>query len=168
MEDGTSPMKVDLARLPVAEAVIGFLVVMIIVAFVGAFSATSEGDEGEAVSASPTPGGSTSAPASPGGLAVTVHDNRFDPDAITVQAGSTATIQITNDGKSPHNMHIAGSGGDYTEDFCTGSGDPCSDPNTVRAGQSATLTWQVPSSSGEVDFRCDFHPQEMTGKITVQ
>jgi plastocyanin len=162
-------MKLDIAKLPVAEAVIGFLVVMIIVAFVGAFSATSGSDEGEAVSASPTSGASPGASASPGGaLAVTMHDNRFDPNEITVQAGAAATIQIKNDGKSPHNMHIAGPGGDYTEDFCAGTGDPCSNPNQVRAGQTATLTYQVPASAGEVDFRCDFHPQEMTGKITIQ
>ena len=162
-------MRPDLARLPVAEGVVGFLIVMIIVTFVGAFSATS-GSEGEAVSASPAPGSSSPvASASPGGgLTVVLHDNRFDPNEITVQAGATGTIQIKNDGKSPHNMHIAGAGGDYTEDFCQGTGDPCSDPNTVRAGQTATLTFQAPSSSGEVNFRCDFHPQEMTGKIKVQ
>jgi len=162
-------MKPDLARLPVAEGVVGFLVIMLIVTFVGAFSATS-GSEGEAVSASPTSGSSSpgSSPSPGGPLTVTLHDNRFDPNEITVQAGTTATIQIRNDGKTPHNMHIAGPGGDFTEDFCAGTGDPCSNPNQVRAGQTATLTFQAPSSSGEVNFRCDFHPQEMTGKIKVQ
>jgi plastocyanin len=156
--------------LPVAEGVVGFLVLMIIVAFVGAFSATS-GSEGGAVSTSATPGGTSSSGASPspgGANTVVLHDNRFDPNEITVQAGSSVTLQIRNDGKTPHNMHVASAGGDYTEDFCTGSGDPCSSPNTVRAGQTATLTFQAPGSGGEVKFRCDFHPQEMTGKIKVQ
>ena len=160
----------DLTRLPVAEGVVGFLVLTIIVAFVGAFSATS-GSKGAAVSASATPGGSSSPGASPspgGPLTVVLHDNRFDPNELTLPAGTTVTIQIRNDGKTPHNMHIAGPGGDYTEDFCTGTGDPCSNPNTIRAGQTATVAWQVPSSAGEVNFRCDFHPQEMTGKIKVQ
>jgi plastocyanin len=162
-------MKLDLAKLPVAEAVVGFLVLMIIVSFVGAFSATS-GSEGAAVSASPTSGSSSPGPSgSPGGpTSVVMHDNRFDPNDITVPAGTTVTVQIRNDGKTPHNLHVAGQGGDYTEDFCTGTGDPCSDPNTVRAGQTATLTYQAPSSAGEINFRCDFHPQEMTGKIKVQ
>jgi len=162
-------MRPDLTRLPVAEGVVGFLVLMLIVAFVGAFSATS-GSEGKAVSASPTSGNSSpGASPSPGGpLTVTMHDNRFDPNEITVPAGTTATIQIMNDGKTPHNMHVAGQTGDFTEDFCTGTGDPCSDPNTVRGGQTATLTLQAPSSAGEINFRCDFHPQEMTGKIKVQ
>jgi len=162
-------MKLDLARLPVAEGVIGFLIVMIIVSFVGAFSATS-GSEGKAVSASPSSGGSSpGASPSPGGpLTIVLHDNRFDPNEITVQAGSSVTLQIRNDGKTQHNMHVAGSGGDYTEDFCRGTADPCSNPNSVRAGQTATLTFQAPGSSGEVKFRCDFHPQEMTGKIKIQ
>jgi len=161
-------MKPDLAKLPVAEGVVGFLVIMIIVTFIGAFSATS-GEEGETMSAPATSGSATpAASTSPGGTTVVLHDNRFDPNELTVQAGATATIQITNDGKSPHNMHIAGPGGDFTEDFCAGSADPCSNPNTVRAGQTATLTFQAPSSAGEVNFRCDFHPQEMTGKIKVQ
>ena len=160
----------DLTKLPVAEGVVGFLVLTLIVAFVGAFSATS-GSEGGTVSTSATPGGSSSPGVSPspgGPLTVVLHDNRFEPNELTVQAGTTATIQIRNDGKTPHNMHIAGQGGDYTEDFCTGSGDPCSNPNSVRAGQTATLTFQAPGSGGEVNFRCDFHPQEMTGKIKVQ
>src|SRR5213594_3934778 len=161
-------MRPDLARLPVAEGVVGFLIVMIIVTFVGAFSATS-GSEGKAGSASATPGSSPGVSASPGGpTTVVLHDNRFDPEELTVQAGTSATIQIRNDGKAPHNMHIAGQGGDFTEDFCTGTGDPCSNPNTIRAGQTATVAWQVPSSAGEVNFRCDFHPQEMTGKIKIQ
>jgi len=162
-------MKLDLARLPVVEGVIGFLVIVLAVAFIGAFSSTS-GNEGGAVSASPTSAASSpAASTSPGsGLAVVLHDNRFDPNELTVQAGSSVTLQIRSEGKTPHNMHIAGASGDYTEDFCSGTGDPCSNPNTVRPGQTATLTWQVPSSAGEINFRCDFHPQEMTGKIKVQ
>lgn len=162
-------MKFDLTRLPVLEAVVGFLVLMLIVTFVGAFAATDGGGEGEAVTESPTPANGSPGPsASPGGpIPVVMRDNSFDPDELTVQAGSTATFEITNDGNALHNMHIAGPGGDYTEDFCEGA-DPCSDPNQIRGGQSATLTWQVPPSPGELDFRCDFHPSEMTGTITIE
>ena len=162
-------MKFDLTRLPVLEAIIGFLVLMLIVTFVGAFAATDGGGEGEAVTASPTPADGSPGPSpSPGGpIPVVLRDNSFDPDELTVQAGSTATFEITNDGNALHNLHIAGRGGDYTEDFCEGA-DPCSDPNQIRGGQSATLTWEVTPSPGEVDFRCDFHPSEMTGTITIE
>ncbi len=47
-------MKIDIAKLPVAEAVVGFFIVVIILTFIGAFSATGSGAD-EAVSGSPTP-----------------------------------------------------------------------------------------------------------------
>jgi plastocyanin len=167
----TGGMKLDITKLPVVEGVVAFLILTIIITFAGAFAATDGGGEGEAVSESPTPEetGSPGPPQSPGGpIAVAMQDNSFDPDAISVAAGSTAEFDITNDGRSIHNMHIAGEGGEYTQDFCDGSGDPCSNPDRVRGGEKATLTWEVPGSAGEVDFRCDFHPTEMTGTITIE
>lgn len=168
-------MKLDIAKLPVVEAVVGFLIVAIVLTFIGAFSATGGGAEDEAVSASPTPRGSPQNGGTPtpdsdgeGPIAVTMKDNSFDPDEITVPAGGTVTFDVTNEGGAIHNMHISGPDGDYTEDFCEGGGDPCSDPNRVRGGDAAKLTWEVPDSPGEVDFRCDFHPQQMTGTITIE
>lgn len=168
-------MKIDIAKLPIAEAVVGFFVVVLIVTFIGAFSATGGGAEGDAVSGSSTPretpqdGGSPSPDGDGDGpIAVTMKDNSFDPNEITVPAGSAVTFDIANEGGAIHNMHIAGPDGDFTEDFCEGSGDPCSDPTRVRGGDAATLTWEVPGDPGEVDFRCDFHPQQMTGKITIE
>lgn len=163
-------MKLDLAKLPVLEAIIAFLVVMTGVTFVGAFSATGGASEEEAVSASPTPRVTPADGASPspgGPIEIVMRNTRFDPDEITVQAGNTATFQMTNEDSAIHNMHIAGPEG-YTEDFCEGSGDPCSDPDRITKGETATLTWEVPNSPGEVDFKCDFHPQEMTGTITIE
>jgi plastocyanin len=168
-------MKIDIPKLPVAEAVVGFFIVVIIVTFIGAFSATGGGAEGEAVSGSPTPrespqDGGTPSPDGDGAgpIAVTMKDNSFDPEEVTVSAGSTVTFDVTNDGGAIHNMHIAGPDGEFAEDFCEGGGDPCSDPTRVRGGDKATLTWEVPDSPGEVGFRCDFHPQQMTGKITIE
>ncbi len=164
-------MKFDLTRLPVLEGIIGFLVLMLIVTFIGAFSATQSGGEEGAVAGSTTPAASPSPGESPspgGPIPVALRDNSFDPNELTVQAGGTATFEITNNGRALHNMHIAGPGGDFTEDFCEGGADPCSDPNQIRGAQTATLTWQVPPTPGEVDFRCDFHPSEMTGTITIQ
>jgi len=166
-------MKIDIAKLPVVEAVVGFFIVVTIVTFIGAFSATGSGaDEAVSGSATPreTPQGGTPSPDGDGAgpIAVTMNDNSFDPEEVTVSAGSTVTFDITNDGGAIHNMHIAGPDGDYTEDFCDGSADPCSDPDRVRAGDKASLNWEVPASPGEVGFRCDFHPQQMTGTITIE
>jgi len=171
MKGGGLRMKLDITKLPVVEGVIAFFVIVLGVTFAGAFAATDSGGEEPAVAESPTPretpaNGETPSPGGP--LQVTMQDNRFDPDELTVAAGSTASFDITNEGSALHNMHIAGEGGDFTEDFCEGGGDPCSDPNQVRGGDTATLTWQVPAEAGEVDFRCDFHPTEMSGTITIE
>jgi plastocyanin len=169
----TGGMKLDITKLPVVEGVVAFLIVTIGITFAAAFAATDGGGSGEAVSESPAPPetGSPGPRPSPGGpIVVTMQDNpnSFEPDEITVRAGSTAIFEITNDGSAIHNLHIAGPEGDYTEDFCRGGGDPCSDPGQVRGGETATLTWPVPPDPGEVDFRCDFHPSDMTGTITIE
>lgn len=169
-------MKLDVTKLPIAEMVMGFFVVVLAVTFVGAFSAVNGGSSDNAAGASPSaaasesPGASGTPAASGGGnLAVAMHDNSFDPKEITVKAGSNVTIDIDNKGTAIHNMHIAGDGNKFADSFCKPSGkEGCSDPNTVTGGTTATLTWQAPDTAGTVNFRCDFHPQEMTGAITVQ
>lgn len=170
-------MKFDISRMPVIEGVVAFFIIVLGITFAGAFAATDSGGEEAAVADSPTPhetpengptpsDGDTPAPGGP--IRVVMQDNSFDPDELTVAVGSAVTFEITNEGSALHNMHVAGEGGDYTEDFCEGEGDPCSDPNQVRGGETATLRWQVPPEPGEVDFRCDFHPAEMTGTITIE
>jgi plastocyanin len=164
-------MKLDLAKLPVLEGVIAFLLVMTVVTFVGAFASTDGEGEAAVVAESPTPrdtpppGGS---PTPGAGVEVVMRDNSFEPDEMTVQAGTTVTFEITNEGRALHSMHIAGQSGDYAEDFCEGGGDPCSDPNRLAGGDTATLIWDAPAEPGEVDFRCDFHPRDMTGTITIE
>jgi len=44
--------------------------------------------------------------------------------------------------------------------------DAVSQPNVVKSGGTAVLTWTAPSKSGVYDFRCDLHPSS-TGTITV-
>ncbi len=164
-------MKLDLTKLPVGEMLIGFLMAALVVTFVGAFMATDSGTGKEAPPASATPGASPSPGASPtgGGLAVTMRDNKFEPSELTVAAGSTVTINLTNSGTATHNMHIAGTGNKYGVSFCEpGGAEPCSDPNIVAGSSTATLAWKVPATSGKIDFRCDFHPTEMKGTITIQ
>lgn len=154
-------MKLDLTRLPVAEAVIGFLVLSLIATFVLAFTVVEPFKEEEAVVETQTPGNGETPP--PGGLAVSMGDNFFDPEELTVPAGETVTIAITNDGAVIHNMRIAGPDGEYDTDD-----DAVSDPDVMRAGQEGTIEFTAPAEAGEIDFRCDFHPTEMVGKIIVQ
>lgn len=167
-------MKFDLTKLPVVEGVVGFLVLATILTFIGAYSATGGAEEVE-----PTRPPSTNGTGGPdgtpqptddgsGAISIVMKDNSFEPNEITVQAGSSVTFDVNNEGSAIHNMHIAGTDGDYTEDFCEGGGDPCTDPTRVRGGEAATLTWDAPGDAGELDFRCDFHPQQMTGTITIE
>jgi plastocyanin len=92
-------------------------------------------------------------------------DNKFSVTELTVPAG--ATIKITNNGAAIHNVHVADPSGNFTGDFCKAAGpDPCSKPASVPAGGTATLVLTIPP--GKYDYRCDFHPADMKGTLTVQ
>ncbi len=160
-------MKFDITKLPVGEMMVGFLLLVLAVTFVGAFSATGDGGGGPAASASP--GGSASASAGPtasgggGGNSITMTDNKFDPTKLSVTAGASVTFNITNKGTAIHNVRIAGPDGKFN----TGD-DSVSDPQLVPGGQSAKLAWTAPSQAGDILFQCDFHPTDMKGTITVK
>ncbi len=157
-------MKLDLARLPILEMVVGFLLLVLAAAFIGAFSATSGGGESAPPAASGTAGATpTGGAATGGGLTVTEVDTQFKETEFTVKAGSSVTFNIKNEGAATHNMRIAGPDGRYnTED------DAVSNPQAVPGGQTATIAWQAPSQPGSIIFHCDFHPDQMKGTITVQ
>jgi heme-degrading monooxygenase HmoA len=117
------------------------------------------------------PAGQT--PAAPGEVVIDMIDNKFvdasgnSESAVTVQgANKETTIPITNSGAATHNVHIAASGS-FDAPFCKVNGPaPCSNPAAIPGGQTGKITFTL--AAGTYDFRCDFHPQEMTGKITVQ
>ena len=158
-------MKFDITKLPVGEMMIGFLILALAITFVGAFAATG-GDDGGEPAASETPAGSpTAGPTGGGGgnIAITMTDNKFDPDAVTVAAGDSVTFDLTNKGVAIHNMRIAGEDGDYNSDD-----DAVSDPNLVTGGGTATIEWSAPDAPGEFNYQCDFHPTDMKGVIAVE
>jgi plastocyanin len=47
------------------------------------------------------------------------------------------------------------------------SDDVVSSPENVRADATANLNFKL-DQAGTYNFRCDFHPTEMMGTITVQ
>jgi plastocyanin len=155
-------MKLDLAKLPVGEAVIGFLLVATIITFALAFKWVDDQGEAEEPIVSETPAPTEGG--TPGNeIAISMGDNFFDPDQVTVLADQQITVNLTNEGSAIHNMVIAGPDGEYGTDD-----DAISDPEIVSGGQEAVVTWTSPAEPGEIDFRCAFHPQQMTGTITVQ
>jgi plastocyanin len=158
-------MRLD--KLPVGEAIVGFLLVALVATFIIARSEVDSGDGAEADGGSETaaPTGSTE----PDELEITMTDNKFDHTELTLAAGAEVTIPLTNDGIGIHNVHVA-LDGDYAEAFCAlGGANPCSDPERLSGGDSGTLTFTVPNTPGaEIPYRCDYHATEMTGTITVQ
>ncbi len=145
----------------------------------GAIWAIVQDDDGEATADTPgaadTPAADESpAPGGPPGeLAVEMGDNFFvfedeQSPTISVAVGEEVTISLTNDGLATHNMHIDGTDDQYDLPICDVGGEqPCSDPNTMVAGATGTITFQF-DEPGTYFFRCDFHPIEMTGEIEVQ
>jgi plastocyanin len=156
-------MKFDITKMPVLEAVIGFLLLVTILTFVLAFKwVNDQQDDGEEEVTSETPAPTDGAP-SGNQVSVTMLDNSFDPDQITVPAAQEITFDLVNEGSAIHNMVISGADGEYDTDD-----DAVSDPDIVNGGDEAVLTWTSPAEAGDIDFRCAFHPDVMTGTITVQ
>ena len=156
----------NLARLPVGEMIIGFLVAAIVVTFVFAFNATGGGSSStssSSPSASATAGSATPGGGGGGALAVTATDNAFDPTTLTVKAGASVAITLTNKGTATHNLRVAGPDGKFNTDD-----DAVSDPQIVAGGQTATVSLQAPAQAASLDYQCDFHPGQMKGTITVQ
>ena len=163
-------MKLDITKLPLGEALIGFVLTAVVLTFVLAFAFPTQSGLGDkAVTGSPTPEASPTPQGTPsgtpsGGVAVSLKDNFFEPKDLTVKVGESVTINLTNDGVAIHNMRIAGADGQYNTDD-----DAVSDPQLVNAGATATVNWTAPGTPGEVKFQCDFHVSVgMVGTITVQ
>ncbi len=175
-------MKLDVTKLPLGEALIAFVLAAVAVTFVLAFTLPSdagieekaEGDDDAVAEMSPTteetPADGETAGAA---IAVSMGDNFFElegerePD-IPVPLGGQVTFNLTNDGFAIHNLHIAGTDNEYGDAFCeTGGDEPCSDPNLFAGGDTGNITFSF-DETGTFVFRCDFHPVEMVGTITVE
>jgi plastocyanin len=163
-------MKLDITKLPLGEALIGFVLAAVVLTFVLAFAFPTESGLGDkTVTGSPTPEASPTPQETPsgtpsGGLAVVMKDNLFEPAELTVKAGASVTFDLNNEGIAPHNMRVAGPDGSYNTDD-----DAVSDPQLVNAGGTATLDWTAPGQPGEIKFQCDFHVAlGMIGTITVE
>jgi plastocyanin len=135
----------------------------------GALFAVIEEDEGEATEGTPTAAASPTAepsPGTPGALAVEMGDNFFtfegqQEPTIPVKAGVETAFDLTNKGVAIHNMRIAGVDNTYNSDD-----DFVSDPELFSGGETGKITFQI-DQAGTYDFRCDFHPDLMKGKLQV-
>lgn len=101
-----------------------------------------------------------------GAIGVTMGDNFFEPEGVAagelrVAANAEIVFELTNSGAAVHNMRIAGADGEYD----TGD-DLVSVPDLIRPSDGGELAVTF-AETGAFAFRCDFHPVEMTGTITV-
>ena len=102
----------------------------------------------------PTPG--------PGGetvIRVEMRDNLFSPANLTVRTGRKYILDLRNKGKLAHNLRIAGPDNVYD------SGDDIVS-DLIAAGQTGSLAFTF-DTPGVYNFRCDPHPVEMIGTLTV-
>lgn len=80
-------------------------------------------------------------------IAIRATDNAFGPDEVEAAPGTEVTVEVANDGDTPHNLVID------EIDLSTGTLDP---------GEVVTATFTVPDEP--VEFVCTFHPG-MTGRL---
>jgi plastocyanin len=101
------------------------------------------------------------------GATVLMGDNFFELDGVenptfSLAVGNTAGVTIQNDGGAVHNMRTTGPDGNFdTPD------DAVSNPFQVATGETGQIEVSFPAA-GTYGYRCDFHPTDMAGEITVQ
>ena len=105
-------------------------------------------------------GGSTASKASAtvtnGSVNVTANNTAYDVGTINAPSGAPFTIHFTNAEGVPHNIAVFPQSGDAIA------------KTEIITGPSATADLTVPAlQPGTYPFRCDVHPQQMTGSIVV-
>lgn len=91
---------------------------------------------------------------------VVARDNFFEQEVIAVPAGQSVTVRLQNQGQQQHNISF------YTRSPQNG-GQLIQMGEVIGGGRETTVTFTAPSQPGDYFFRCDIHPNEMTGTLQV-
>ena len=103
--------------------------------------------------ATPPPGGATVP------ITLAAKNFAFDKNTITVPAGSTVVMTFNNDDAGiPHNFAL------YPDNRAVA---PIFTGTIITGVQTATYTFTAPSAPGRYFFRCDIHPETMTGTFVT-
>ncbi len=104
-------------------------------------------------------GSATKPPATEGKeLVVSMTDNKFTPNKITVKAGEAVTFVAKNEGSAVHNMKILSKSAEG-KDYASAA--------MVNPSQESKFTVTF-TKKGTLKFQCDFHLPDMVGTIEVQ
>jgi plastocyanin len=82
---------------------------------------------------------------------LTAQDFAFDPSTIEVESGAEVELSFNNEDDVEHSF--------TAEDLDA--------EVEAEGGESATITFTAPES-GTVEFMCKYHPDQMTGEISVR
>ena len=93
-------------------------------------------------------------------LEISVEDNFFTKNNLRMRSGDPVTLFVANEGGNQHTLRIAGQDGKYE------TGDDFASP-VINAGDIDGQSLKELSTPGTYSFRCDIHPAEMFGQITV-
>ena len=85
-------------------------------------------------------------------------DISFDTDEIMLTAGAQTTVEFDNQDDLPHNFAISQ---DESAETAIFQGDIVEGPNTTEYSFTAP-------DAGTYFFRCDVHPNQMTGTVVVE
>jgi plastocyanin len=92
-------------------------------------------------------------------ITLTAENVSFDTTTLTAPAGSTVVLTFVNrDANMPHNFALYTDSSALTKVFI---GD------TIKGPKIITYTFTAPSKPGNYFFRCDIHPELMTGTFVV-
>ncbi len=91
---------------------------------------------------------------------LTAMDTAFNMSTITVPAGSNVTVNFYNRDADEHNFAVYDAPDARNTIF---RGEEITGPNT-----NITYRFRAPDTAGTYFFRCDDHPDRMTGQFIVR
>lgn len=84
-------------------------------------------------------------------ITIITTDNEFSTDSLTAPADTEVTLIVDNQGSTLHNWILP---------------EPQVTMELVPAGESGEVSFTLPA--GRYEYRCEAHPTEMVGTLTVE
>ena len=113
--------------------------------------------------ASPTAGAVETQPSGGATVTVTAADFSFSPAKFAVSGASDTEIEVTNGGSAPHTLTIY-----RDQEFSDAVNGATTDRLSGGDTESFTLASSDIAGATQLFFRCEVHPSQMQGEITVE